>query len=670
MRAELRTNSRGFLGRKYAALASTLPESFPDIDVLRSYVTPITSETEGRKVRPFAWAEEHSLAKVAAMCERYFEWGLMETIVKRFRTVMWQGSVLRILRRAALDLDEGIENPGPVMSKEKPMSFDKDHSPKTPTKHKGAAPPHVTGTPSTMITKYFSTLGIDSPKKRGNDTKPLIVKIHSKRQHVSTDELLEYRLEIDPRQLIELTRSGVQGIRHPEDGDEEPLDEDGWSDDDDGDGGKKGKKAAKSTDPESHLRIWVPATLVRMVEKDLVERFDELEEKKALRKGKKGVTTTVKPRAAPQKKPRGSSSDEGEKIDLDTVELTEEEDSDGNRIPIPPPSRKALKKPTASRTASAPKPKSLTSTKIPSKPPSRKSKSAPVVPKVSSAASASRSQQKFPLDDETDSNIENPFDMSSTSSTRPQSQAAYALSPVPPQRPKPKPKSTATIIKSTSRPKQIESHTPDLGESSSPPQSDSMRFTDAINKSPKAQRVSKKQGSPRQRAKPQAPPWLDDVSEEDEDEGGRSARPVSPSPMQPPRKASLPAGNSGLRPLPSLIKRVPLPPINGTTIIDISSDSDVPPAPRKESRSKPVSSTKAGSKAKSIPPLFRRVQTNPDPVLASLDKSLSDLDSDLGISTQSVKPLLKPKSRVAERPPLSKRAANTPVDTVIDLTSP
>ena len=100
-----------------------------------------------------------NVASIARVCEMYFEWGVKETIIKRFRTVIWPGAVLRILRRAARDQDQKLAR---LEAREDTTNM------ATPRKNKTTKrpPPHLAvGTPSKIITKYFSTLGIESPEK-------------------------------------------------------------------------------------------------------------------------------------------------------------------------------------------------------------------------------------------------------------------------------------------------------------------------------------------------------------------------------------------------------------------------------------------------------------------------------------------------------------------------
>lgn len=285
VRDELRTNSKGEVGRKQVALANSITRKFPDIDILLSYVKPITSESMGRASNNLliTWDKEPDLAKLAGVCEFYFEWGYKEAIVKRFRTVIWHSIVLRILRRAVLDLDQG-----------KPRT----NAPSTPTK-KVTTP---CGTPSKMIAKHFSSLRVNSPVKvyisgsesdEDEEEQRLIIKIHGCRQHTSTDGLPEYRLEIAPKQLVQLTESGIKGLRTPEGPDE-------WASDeveDNEEGTKKGRKVP--IDPESHLRVWMPACMVKLVEPQLVDNYEGQQEKKRLKKAMKETRSKTK---APAKK--------------------------------------------------------------------------------------------------------------------------------------------------------------------------------------------------------------------------------------------------------------------------------------------------------------------------------------------------------------------------------
>ena len=274
LRHELRTNSRGFIGRKSPTLANSIPEDFPDVDILLSYVNPITSESMGKIPPELRWTKEPDLAKLAATCEFYFEWGYREAIIKRFRTVIWHSAVLRILRRAVLNMEEAKSTKG---------------MPATPRKGGECS---ESGTPSKMIAKHFSSLDIGTDSDDDKDEEDtLIVQIHSARMHASTDGVLEYRLEIAPRQLVEIAESGIKGTRIPEGPDE-------WaSDEDNEEGPRPSKRVPKPPiDPETHLRVWMPACMVKLAEPHLVREFEEKEEKKKNKKAGKAAGTIPRAR--------------------------------------------------------------------------------------------------------------------------------------------------------------------------------------------------------------------------------------------------------------------------------------------------------------------------------------------------------------------------------------
>ncbi|KAK0467725.1 uncharacterized protein EV420DRAFT_1742825 [Desarmillaria tabescens] len=198
------------------SLAKSVPESFSDIDILLAYTHPVTSRSEGKPdyYADISWTrKEPQIPALAGLCEFYFEWGFKESIIKRFRTLIWPGIVLRTLRRYILD-----DDPEQVFT-----LFSGDHWQPVPG---------------------------DGWMK----------KIHSQREHHSTDETLEYRVEIDPTALVMLAEAGVRGIRrhHDEDRKERP------------------------TDP---LRLWLPAVVVRQAKPELVEAYEKVTRKDSTSQG-------------------------------------------------------------------------------------------------------------------------------------------------------------------------------------------------------------------------------------------------------------------------------------------------------------------------------------------------------------------------------------------------
>lgn len=226
--------------------------------------------------------------------------------------MLWDGAVCRILRRAVVEADRKV-------------LADRNAVPSTPSKKRDE---NACGTPSKMIAKHFSSQTVLSPsrlahptsssphKKSKNadhkDREALIIKIHTSRTHKTTDGLLEYRLEVAPAQLVRLVEAGITGSRKPPDVDDiyaeddegEDNEESDESDNDEEAGSKKkkkkctGKGAKEFADPESHVRIWMPACMVRLVEPELVAGYEEQlrnkEEKKAGRgKGRKKAASAM-----------------------------------------------------------------------------------------------------------------------------------------------------------------------------------------------------------------------------------------------------------------------------------------------------------------------------------------------------------------------------------------
>jgi Holliday junction resolvase YEN1 len=192
---------------------------------------------------------------MAHLCELHFEWGLKDIIIKRFRTVLWPSIVLRALRRSALETDMNALCQPPC----------------TPTRERESHQDSL-GTPSKLLARHFSSMALeaDGEEDEGSGLRDLIVKIHSSRTHAYTDGILEYRLEIAPAPLVRLASAGIQGLRKPADTTYDVLpsesDDSDDGDDEDGCGGtgkrKKRRGGGPPPEPESHVRVWMPACMV------------------------------------------------------------------------------------------------------------------------------------------------------------------------------------------------------------------------------------------------------------------------------------------------------------------------------------------------------------------------------------------------------------------------
>jgi Holliday junction resolvase YEN1 len=271
---ELRTDSRGILGRRYTSLSKAIPEEFPDVDILMSYSNPITSETEGKvhKIKA-TWERPLDLGRIANICELYFEWGVRHVIIKRFRTMIWPAAVLRFLRESVLEKD-----------------MQKVGQPLLPTTTQLPQKDPPSSSPTTSAVASLSHLRIGSSPT----CQDLILKIHSVRNHDSTDGLLEYRLEVSPERLIALASAGIKDIRPPLIADISSSD--GATNESD----KRVKKPPP--DPSSNLRVWISACIVRAAMPSLVDSFDEMAKRKAAKK-----TTRTKPTNRPKRAGPGAS---------------------------------------------------------------------------------------------------------------------------------------------------------------------------------------------------------------------------------------------------------------------------------------------------------------------------------------------------------------------------
>ncbi|KAF8263256.1 PIN domain-like protein [Lactarius quietus] len=245
LRSELRTNSYGNLGSKKPSLAKAVPDSFPDIDTLLLYTNPIIHATDASTHcthTPPQWEHEPDLRKLAQVCELHFEWGLKDIIIKCFRTIIWPGIVLRLLRRSALD---------------------------------SAGPPESSFVPNGKKGEPL----LDTGKYCDSGLQELVVKIHSSRKHANTDNIIEYRLNVVPAQLVHLAGVGIQGLQRPADTMYDVLPSDSGDessrDPNIGDMGRGRKKCGvgPSPEPDSHLRMWMPACMVRPALPHLVEQY-------------------------------------------------------------------------------------------------------------------------------------------------------------------------------------------------------------------------------------------------------------------------------------------------------------------------------------------------------------------------------------------------------------
>jgi len=96
LREVLQTDPKGYIGHRCPALAGSVTDAFPDLTILSAYATPLTSWSGGLVPQiPDITLKEPNLTELASFCERRFGWGC--TVHDRFKSVIWEGAVLRKL---------------------------------------------------------------------------------------------------------------------------------------------------------------------------------------------------------------------------------------------------------------------------------------------------------------------------------------------------------------------------------------------------------------------------------------------------------------------------------------------------------------------------------------------------------------------------------------------
>ena len=231
-----------------------------------------------------------SLPRLAAFCEVNFgEWGHESAIVKRFRDLIWPSAIMRVLRRAALEADE----------KEKTRRIETGIQ---DILIRGLLKPtrgEAIGTPMSLIKRVLDTIDTDRIRdafvNRGRQSNPLEednnalkMKIVGSRRHVSTDHILEYRVELTPSLLVTLARKGIQGKRSEPTADS-AVDNDPFAIGFGARSQKVNSPKKPPPDPDSSLCLWIAACIVEQAHPGLIEDFESsggADKPRGKRKGK------------------------------------------------------------------------------------------------------------------------------------------------------------------------------------------------------------------------------------------------------------------------------------------------------------------------------------------------------------------------------------------------
>lgn len=114
---ELANNTRGFLSRRHAELASNITTAFPNIQVLEYYASPITSWSQPLPMRePLSAAQwqprEPTIHLIATFCVERLGWDAAPDLLKTFRRNLWSGVFCRMLCDVCISIS-GLNMKGP-----------------------------------------------------------------------------------------------------------------------------------------------------------------------------------------------------------------------------------------------------------------------------------------------------------------------------------------------------------------------------------------------------------------------------------------------------------------------------------------------------------------------------------------------------------------------------
>ncbi len=241
---ELRTNESGFFRTKHKALE--IPESFPNMEILRYYTHPVVSReaTIDRLRTEFPRSSTVDVAGLREFTRTTFDWGFRGGAYKLVRVLAPSLLVQRFLERY-ISLKAGQD---------------------------------------------------DLVLKRKEESR-LVRAISSKRAHFSTDATPELRISFVPADIVKLDleaepeqevegygRSGI-ALNSDDEFDEEPVEEiDGEQ--------PKSSSAKKAFDPFQPDLVWIPEALAKLGVPLTVEDWEEKQRLKAQRVAAKGTRNT------------------------------------------------------------------------------------------------------------------------------------------------------------------------------------------------------------------------------------------------------------------------------------------------------------------------------------------------------------------------------------------
>jgi hypothetical protein len=112
LRKVLSEDPENYIGRRNPAIGDNITNTFPDPDVVQSYLMPLTSLSRAQQLPSINDRQLPDVARISELCERYFEWATPSGILPKFLKHIWPGVVLRMVRDDILNADNMQESGG------------------------------------------------------------------------------------------------------------------------------------------------------------------------------------------------------------------------------------------------------------------------------------------------------------------------------------------------------------------------------------------------------------------------------------------------------------------------------------------------------------------------------------------------------------------------------
>lgn len=109
LRVELLTNGSGLLTSRHPKLAAIMPDTFPDLDVLKLYLHPTAHKNNLTNSPPLTFScSEPQAIKLTAIASTTFQWGrAMKGIFKHYEEIFFPAMAIRQIIQGAADIDNG-----------------------------------------------------------------------------------------------------------------------------------------------------------------------------------------------------------------------------------------------------------------------------------------------------------------------------------------------------------------------------------------------------------------------------------------------------------------------------------------------------------------------------------------------------------------------------------